>query len=101
MRKSTGVDQRYRSAAGAITLALLSFVTLPAQADIARGRSLYENHCEACHSTRVHDRTQRLPADLGELRQQVERWQKQQDLRWSDGDIRDVVEFLNATKYRF
>jgi mono/diheme cytochrome c family protein len=75
--------------------------SVPVQADEARGRALYENHCGECHSARVHDRAQRLPTNLAELRAQVDRWQKELKLRWSDEDIADVVGFLNATKYKF
>lgn len=82
-------------------LAVLSLMAAPAVADSARGASLYENHCQACHSSRVHDRAQRLPANLAELRAQVERWQQQQNLRWREDDIADVVEYLNVTKYKF
>ncbi|NBR28301.1 MAG: cytochrome C [Betaproteobacteria bacterium] len=84
----------------ALACALLC-VALPAAADSVRGRTLYENHCEGCHSTRVHEREQKLPANLEELRRQVDRWQALQSLRWSADDIRDVVDYLNLTKYRF
>jgi len=77
------------------------FLTTPAAADSGRGAALYENHCQACHSSRVHQREQRLPDNLVQLRVQVERWQKQQGLRWNDEDVADVVEYLNATQYKF
>ncbi len=77
------------------------WLALPAAADSGRGAALYENHCQACHSKRVHQRDQRLPANLAELRSEVERWQKQQNLRWSDEDVADVVEYLNSTQYKF
>jgi mono/diheme cytochrome c family protein len=83
------------AASGALWLAM------PAAADSGRGAALYENHCQVCHSKRVHQRDQRLPANLAELRSEVERWQKQQNLRWSDEDVADVVEYLNSTQYKF
>lgn len=87
--------------AGLVLACALLCVSLPAGADSVRGRTLYENHCEGCHSTRVHEREQKLPANLEELRRQVDRWQALQSLRWGADDIRDVVDYLNLTKYRF
>lgn len=87
--------------AGLVLACALLCAALPAAADSVRGRTLYENHCDGCHSTRVHEREQKLPANLEDLRMQVERWQALQNLRWSADDIRDVVDYLNLTKYRF
>jgi len=69
--------------------------------DIERGRALYENHCEVCHTSKVHSRINRLPIDLEELRQIVDNWQKEEHLQWSAQDVEDVVQFLNRTRYKF
>jgi mono/diheme cytochrome c family protein len=87
--------------AGQVLACALLCAALPAAADSVRGRTLYENHCDGCHSTRVHECEQKLPANLEDLRLQVDRWQALQNLRWSADDIRDVVDYLNLTKYRF
>jgi len=39
--------------------------------DMERGRALYENHCEVCHTSKVHSRINRLPIGIEELRQIV------------------------------
>jgi mono/diheme cytochrome c family protein len=69
--------------------------------DVARGRALYENHCVACHTAKVHSRPNRIPLNVNELRQIVTHWAKAQDLRWSKEEIADVVWYLNETKYRY
>ncbi len=84
-----------------VLLGLGVALAVPAAADETRGSALYENHCGECHSARVHDRAQRLPGNLAELKAQVVRWETELNLRWSDEDIADVVDFLNATKYKF
>ena len=84
-----------------LVLTVFALCALPALADVGRGSALYENHCGECHSARLHDREQRVPTNLAELRWQVDRWQKELKLQWSDEDIDDVVAFLNATKYKF
>jgi mono/diheme cytochrome c family protein len=70
-------------------------------ADTERGRALYENHCQVCHTPGIHSRVNRLAITRAEVRDIVENWQKQQALRWNDQEVGDVVEFLNQTRYRF
>lgn len=70
-------------------------------ADPERGRALYENHCQVCHTPRVHSRPGKLPIGRDELRGVVERWQQAEQLRWDAQDIADVVEFLGRTRYGY
>lgn len=70
-------------------------------ADLERGRLLYENHCQFCHSRQVHGRADRWPNTREELRGVVDLWQRNDRLRWSDAEIDDVTAYLNATQYRF
>jgi mono/diheme cytochrome c family protein len=67
----------------------------------SRGELLYGNHCIACHSTSVHWRDKRLVTDFASLIAQVGRWQENTGLGWSSEEILDVVQYLNATIYRF
>ena len=67
----------------------------------SRGELLYRNHCIACHSTSVHWRERRLVTDYGSLIAQVGRWEQNTGLGWSSEEILDVVQYLNATIYRF
>jgi len=89
--------------AGACVGAFIA-TTGPAHAqygDSGRGRLLYENHCQACHTPRVHARANRIPLKLDELRQIVDGWQRQEKLNWTSDDVADVVEYLNSTIYRY
>lgn len=69
--------------------------------DAQRGRALYENHCQACHTPKVHTRANKIPITLTELRKIVDSWQQEQRLRWSEQDVGDVTEYLNQTRYRY
>lgn len=70
-------------------------------ADVERGRALYENHCQVCHTPRVHSRVNQLPINRAELRNIVDRWQQEEKLRWTGQDIADVVEYLSRTRYGY
>ena len=67
----------------------------------SRGQLLYETHCIACHSSKVHWRAKRLATDWASLKVQVRRWQAVQALGWSDADITDVASYLNILFYRY
>ena len=85
-------------------LAVAAAIALPAWGaelpDAERGRLLYENHCVVCHTSKVHRRAAPLPMNLKELRAIVAGWARGQKLNWSDGEISDVVEYLDSTYYR-
>ena len=88
-------------------LAAAWLLSMPAAAlaqgvpDAERGRALYENHCQVCHTPRVHSRANRLPINQSELREIVDRWQREESLRWGAQEVNDVVEFLNRTCYGY
>lgn len=69
--------------------------------DVERGRALYENHCQVCHTPKVHSRVNRLPINRAELREIVDNWQRQEALGWSTQEVADVVEYLNRTRYGY
>lgn len=69
--------------------------------DLARGRTLYENHCIVCHTPKVHRRPAPLPLGADDLRYIVALWATQQGLNWSREDIEDVAFYLDRTHYRF
>lgn len=72
----------------------------PAAPDVQRGAMLYENSCNACHTTQPHWRSQRLVATWSDLVAQVTRWQGIAGLNWTSDEIRDVALFLNEQFYR-
>lgn len=87
------------AAAGVVVL--LSAASTAEAADKERGRALYENHCVTCHTPKVHSRPNRIALSVDELRQIVVNWAKEENLRWADDDINDVVWYLNTTRYRY
>lgn len=69
--------------------------------NLERGRALYENHCQVCHTQKVHTRPNRMILTAAAMRDIVDRWQREENLRWSAQEIDDVVYFLGATLYKF
>lgn len=82
--------------------AALVFVTVDAHAqDGGRGRTLHDTHCISCHDSRVYTRATRTAGDYGQVREQVDRWQKNVSLGWQDADIDLVTEYIVKRYYRF
>lgn len=98
-----------QAACGRLAAALLALAAaaLPvsdalAQAPNAeRGRLLYENHCQVCHTPQVHSRPNKLPITRDELRMLVDTFRRQAGLGWTRDEIEDVVEYLNRAHYHF
>jgi mono/diheme cytochrome c family protein len=72
----------------------------PVPAAGSRGQLLYENHCQGCHTSRLHIREHRRARTVDELRGWVTRWAATQKLNWGDEEIRDVTDHLNRRYYR-
>ncbi|MEO7159354.1 MAG: cytochrome c [Polaromonas sp.] len=66
-----------------------------------RGELLYSTHCIACHSSQFHWRDRKLATDWATLKAEVDRWQTLSGLMWSDDDVLEVAQYLNARHYRF
>lgn len=88
-------------AAAAALLGLFPGIAPAQPPDAARGRALYENHCMACHTPKVHGRSQPRAIDLEALRFIVRVWAEENRLPWGEQEIEDVVEHLDRTHYRF
>lgn len=69
--------------------------------DLGRGELLYETHCTSCHNTEVHWRDKRLATDWASLRAEVHRWQDNASLGWSDEDVAEVTQYINARYYGY
>jgi mono/diheme cytochrome c family protein len=67
----------------------------------SRGELLYTTHCIACHTKQMHWRDARRATDWASLKEQVQRWQSDAQLRWSDDDVTEVARYLNDTIYHF
>lgn len=84
-----------------LVASLLAGWGAPAAADTQRGRLLYENHCQACHTSVVHVRDQRKAKSPAELRAFILRWSGELKLKWSDDELADVYRHLNNLYYKF
>ena len=84
--------------------AILLAVAAPAatfESRFERGRSLYERHCEHCHTPSIHARPNKLPLTRDELAAIVDHFRRIENLGWTPEEVDDVVEYLNRTRYRF
>ena len=70
-------------------------------ADVARGKALHDEHCMKCHDTGVYSRDNRFIKNREALAKQVQRCQLSAGAQWFDENVNDVVEYLNATFYKF
>ena len=84
----------------ALTLLLAMAVPGVTAQDAERGRHLYENHCQGCHSSRAHIREGRKVRTRTDLSAWVRRWQRSQSLNWGEEEVADVAAYLNDTYYR-
>lgn len=66
----------------------------------SRGQLLYENHCQACHTSVVHVRKTHRARSLTDLTYWVTHWSNKLKLLWSADEISDVVDYLNQRFYK-
>ena len=95
---------RLAAPAMAVALAAALAVTAGAAGAAATGEGgalLYDTHCIACHSEKVHWRNAKRVTDWATLVTEVRRWQASAGLAWGDDDIAAVARHLNALFYRF
>jgi mono/diheme cytochrome c family protein len=85
----------------ALWLAALAQAHAQGPESVVRGALLYDTHCIGCHTSQMHWRENRLAKDWPSLKFQVNRWQKENALGWSEQDIVDVATYLNALHYRY
>lgn len=86
-------------AAATLASALLAPAVTAQQGDALRGRLLYENHCQGCHTSLAHVRAGRKAGNAASVRGHVSRWQGVQGLGWSPDDIDDVTTWLYLRFY--
>ena len=84
-----------------ILIGLMVAVSPAAVADAARGKTLHDEQCTKCHGTDVYTRSDRFIKNREALVKQVQRCQLSAGAQWFDEDVNDVVEYLNATFYKF
>ena len=82
-----------------LLVALPLLLAAPAHADEARGKLLYENHCQVCHESGVHVRENRKVTDRGGIMAMVVRFSQHLQLEWAAEEMVDVVDYLDAEYY--
>ena len=84
-----------------IRIVSLMFLALPITVyGEDRGRMLYQNHCVACHESRVHIREARKVKTYADLEQFTRRFAGLAGVEWNDADMILVIEYLNRTHYK-
>jgi mono/diheme cytochrome c family protein len=78
-----------------------AFAESTARTDTSRGAMLYDNHCIQCHTQQLYWQDKRLVIDKKSLTDQVNRWQRNAGLEWSDDDIKEVSQYLNGKFYHY
>ena len=79
---------------------LLLALALPLQAqDLQRGKLLYETHCAACHTERLHGREKTSVKTMADLRDMVALWAKQTKRAFTLDELEDVALYLNQSHY--
>jgi len=66
----------------------------------SRGQLLYEDHCQACHTSVVHVRETHKARTLKDLEYWVTHWSDELKLPWGEDEVRDVVDYLNVRYYK-
>jgi cytochrome c5 len=66
----------------------------------SRGQLLYEDHCQACHTSVVHVRETHKARTLKDLEYWVTHWSDELKLPWGADEVRDVVDYLNFRYYK-
>jgi mono/diheme cytochrome c family protein len=85
------------------TLILAMVLAVPAAdaQNFERGRHLYDNHCQACHSAQLHRREASKVKSLADLRRRVAAWGEHAGENWGSSEINDVTHYLERSFYHF
>jgi len=79
----------------------LALFTAAAQVHAQDAAALVSRDCMSCHGTEVYTREGRMVRSLEGLRQQIARCHSVTGKKWSATDVENVVQYLNATYYKF
>lgn len=82
-------------------LLALSHASRVSAVNFERGRQLYENHCQACHSDLLHTDKVRKVKTLTDLNQRVAAWAAHAGEDWRTAEVNDVTLYLDRTFYHF
>ncbi len=84
---------------------VLMFATLSlvpaAQAAEDPGKALVDKHCQRCHDNSIFTRSDSIIHAYSELQARVEFCDNAAQAHMSEAQIRQVIEYLNDTYYKF
>ena len=84
-----------------IAIGLLAFGSVAQAADIENGDDLHFENCTGCHDSSLYTSAERKVLDLAQLGKQVRFCKDAVGATWFDDEVDDVIEYLNATYYKF
>ena len=82
-------------------LVLLTDSSTALAVNFERGRLLYENQCQACHTRMLHTPEVRKIKDLTELQYRVSAWGIHAGEDWGPEEVNDVTLYLDRSFYHF
>ena len=80
----------------ALILALAGAGAAVAQAP---AQTMHDTHCVMCHDAKIYARENRTARDFESLRTEVNRWQTNVSLNWSEAEIDAVTRWLAERHY--
>lgn len=84
-----------------IFFAITMMISMSAWADVQNGKALHDEHCMKCHDDSVYERKEHFVTSKEALAKQVNLCALNSGAQWFDEDVADVVDYLNATYYKF
>ena len=82
-------------------LAVLIHSATSMAVNFERGRLLYENQCQACHTRMLHTPESRKIKNLTELQYRVSAWGIHAGEDWGPEEVNDVTLYLDRSYYHF
>lgn len=86
--------------AGLAAVCLIALAPSAAAENFARGKELYDHHCQSCHEDLMHAKNRRVQS-LDELRKRIRDWAGHTGNDWTRDEIDDVLYYLNQSFYKF
>ena len=84
-----------------VLFAIGVMISTGAWADVQNGKRLHDEGCMKCHDDSVYTRKDHFVTSKEALAKQVNRCALNTGAQWSDEDVADVVDYLNASYYKF
>lgn len=84
-----------------IGILLFSGMSYSHAGDIATGKKLYDEKCNACHDTRIHTRPNRIVHTYEDLVNRVKFCDNAAKAGFDATQMENVTDYLNDTFYKF